>query len=102
MDQDILEAFSALERYVIPLIQKSSLSGFSKEENSIMALQSIRILNRRIGQIARNQKTEYANMSALQVYINNLTVSLKHGNFDMTKNSFESLKRYVEELAAQN
>jgi hypothetical protein len=98
MDPQIRELFSAVERYVMPLIGGDIPSGFSKQENKVLALQNINRLNIHVGKIARSSKDESENLRLLQMYVNNLTVALKNDNVPMMKSSIASSRNMIKEI----
>jgi hypothetical protein len=98
LDPQIKELFNTVERYVMPLIGGDSLSGFSKQENKVLALQNINRLNITLGRIARSTKDESGNLHLLQMYVNNLTVALKNDNVPMIRSSISSSRNIIREL----
>jgi hypothetical protein len=98
LDPQIKELFDTVERYVMPLIGGDSPSGFSKQENKVLALQNINRLNISLGKIARLSKDESGNLHILQMYINNLTVALKNDNIPMMKSSIASSRNLIKEI----
>lgn len=98
LDRQIKELFNTVERYVMPLIGGDSPSGFSKQENKVLALQNINRLNISLGKIARSSKDESGNLHILQMYINNLTVALKNDNIPMMKSSIASSRNVIKEM----
>lgn len=92
------EIFVNVERYVMPLIGSDSPSGFSKEENKILALQNVSRLNQRIGFLAREHVAELGEMRLLQTYVNSLTLGLKTDNVPQMKSALSSVRNLLKTL----
>jgi hypothetical protein len=90
--------FSNVERYVMPLMGGDSPSGFSNQENKVLALQNINRLNIYLGKLARSKKDETGSLHLLQMYVNNLTVGLKNENIPLMKSSVASTRNIIEEI----
>ena len=97
MDQALKDIYIQIERYSVPLVSSSEGSehNFSKDENRILALQQINRLNQRLGQIARTRKEKLSEMTALQVYVNNLTMGVKNDNPIQIRSALASVRNYL-------
>lgn len=95
MDPGIIELFTQVERYVMPLVGSNSPYGLTKEENRILALQNINRLNQRIGQLSRGSGEATLDMSSLQTFVNNLTVGVKYDNPQQMRSALTSIRNVV-------
>lgn len=90
--------FSAVERYVRPLIGEDAPTALSNQENKVLALQNVNRLNIHMGKVARSNKDESGNLHLLQMYVNNLTVAIKNDNVPMMKSSIASARNIIKEM----
>ena len=79
----------------MPLIGSDSPHGLSKEENRILALQSINRLNQHIGQLARSGEPSPIDLKALQTQVNNLTVGVKYDNVIQMKHALGQVRNLI-------
>lgn len=98
MDSEINSLFSTVERYVLPLIGRDNTSSFSKQENTVLALQNVNRLNIHLGRLARSKNDPSGNLHLLQMYVNNLTVAIKHDNVPLMKSSIASSRNIIREM----
>jgi len=96
-DEVLKEIYAKVERYIVPLFSNdpSNMTGLSKEENRVLALQQINRLNQRIGQVARSSKENYAELKPLQVYVNSLTMGVKNDNSPQIKAALAFVRSYI-------
>ena len=62
MDSGLSELLDEVAKYVQPIINENRQSSFSKEENTILALQRVHRLNQKIGMLARSNKEKTEEM----------------------------------------
>jgi hypothetical protein len=100
LSENLKQAYANLERYCISLgeMRRSGTSGFSEEEDKLLAFQSINRLNQNIGRTVRESSgnTELIEkMRILQTYVNRLTVALKSDNKQLVSSSLFSIRALI-------
>lgn len=87
-----------VERYAMSVAGSDSPTGFSKEENRILALQHVNRLNQRIGFLARQHIAQEGEMRLLQTFVNGLTIGLKNDNIPQIRSSLSSVRNVLKTL----
>ncbi|GEM_PF-1569362 len=100
MSESLKQAYANLERYCISFgeMRRSGTSRFSKEEDKLLAFQSINRLNQTIGRTVRESSGDtklIEKMRILQTYVNRLTVALKSDNKQLVSSSLFSIRALI-------
>ena len=99
MDSGLSELLDEVAKYVQPIINENRQSSFSKEENTILALQRVHRLNQKIGMLARSNKEKTEEMKSLQNFVNSLTIGLKNNNATQIRFGLTRAKNMVTSLS---
>lgn len=87
-----------MEKYVSPIIESDQSSTLSREENQILALQSIQRINKRIGILARTDKGKAPDMKTLQTFVNSITIGIKSNNIPQIKYGLSQSRNLIQTL----
>ena len=90
-----------VEKYVTPIIAPDQSSTLSREENQILALQSIQRINKRIGMLARTVKESAPDMKLLQTFVNSMTIGIKSSNIPQVKYGLSQARNLIQTLESE-